>query len=43
MSFNQCLSVPLDLALVRTGAGPRLTWRPVSELAALRGERWFPV
>jgi sucrose-6-phosphate hydrolase SacC (GH32 family) len=38
MSFNQCLSVPLELALVRTEAGPRLTWRPVSELAALRGE-----
>lgn len=38
MSFNQALSLPLELKLVPTPAGPRLTWSPVRELTSLRGE-----
>ncbi|MGA2248269.1 MAG: DUF4980 domain-containing protein [Verrucomicrobiota bacterium] len=36
MPFNQCLSVPLELKLITTPAGVRLTRLPVSELAQLR-------
>jgi len=36
MSFNQAMSVPLDLSLVKTADGPRLRWQPVSELKSLR-------
>jgi sucrose-6-phosphate hydrolase SacC (GH32 family) len=37
MSFNQALSLPLELNLIRTPDGPRLTWTPAKELASLRG------
>jgi len=36
MPFNQAMSVPLELTLVSTAEGPRMTWRPVKELQALR-------
>ncbi len=32
MPFNQCMSVPLELRLRSTAAGPRLSWQPVKEL-----------
>ena len=38
MPFNQCLSVPLKLALVNATEGPRLTFSPVAELEQLRGK-----
>ncbi|HEX4609773.1 MAG TPA: glycoside hydrolase family 32 protein, partial [Urbifossiella sp.] len=34
--FNQAMSLPLRLQLRRTADGPRLSWSPVEELAALR-------
>ena len=37
MSFNQCMSVPLELGLTGSADGPRLTWSPVAELEQLRG------
>ncbi len=36
MPFNQSMSLPLELALVSTPAGPRLSWTPVKELQKLR-------
>jgi fructan beta-fructosidase len=36
MSFNQAMSIPLELGLKSTDDGPRLTWAPVKELEALR-------
>lgn len=36
MPFNQSMSIPLELGLVSTGEGPRLTWTPARELQSLR-------
>ena len=36
MPFNQSMSVPLELRLVSTDQGPRLTMNPVEELKRLR-------
>lgn len=36
MPFNQSMTVPLELKLTATAAGPRLTWTPVKELETLR-------
>jgi fructan beta-fructosidase len=36
MPFNQSMSLPMELKLVSTVDGPRMTWSPVRELAALR-------
>ncbi|MDQ2800122.1 MAG: glycoside hydrolase family 32 protein [Armatimonadota bacterium] len=36
MPFNQSMSLPLELHLVTTANGPRLTWEPVKELETLR-------
>ena len=36
MPFNQAMSLPLELKLRQTAAGPRLTWQPVEELKSLR-------
>lgn len=38
MPFNQAMSVPLELRLVSTKQGPRMTWTPVRELERLRGK-----
>jgi sucrose-6-phosphate hydrolase SacC (GH32 family) len=37
ISFNQLLTFPCELKLHQTTDGPRLTWTPVKEMAALRG------
>ena len=36
MSFNQAMSIPLELSLRTTADGPRLAWKPVKELESLR-------
>src|SRR5262249_46710322 len=38
MPFNQAMSVPLDVKLVSTKDGARLTWNPVREVEALRSK-----
>jgi sucrose-6-phosphate hydrolase SacC (GH32 family) len=38
MAFNQAMTVPLQLQLIGTAEGPRLTFSPVRELEALRGK-----
>jgi sucrose-6-phosphate hydrolase SacC (GH32 family) len=42
MPFNQSMTLPLELRLVSTPDGPRLSFTPVSELTALRAETLFP-
>jgi len=36
MPFNQSMTIPLELRLLGTPEGPRLTWTPVKELESLR-------
>lgn len=36
MPFNQSMTIPLELKLTTTSAGPRLTFTPVKELESLR-------
>ncbi|MBR6323912.1 MAG: hypothetical protein IKR62_02945, partial [Victivallales bacterium] len=38
MRFNQSMSVPHEIGLVKTSDGIRLTRKPFAELASLRGE-----
>jgi fructan beta-fructosidase len=38
MSFNQSMTIPLELRLTKTDQGPRMTWTPVRELESLRGQ-----
>ncbi len=38
MTFNQSMTVPLELRLLTTTDGPRLTFTPVRELEALRAQ-----
>ncbi|MFZ2642507.1 MAG: glycoside hydrolase family 32 protein [Verrucomicrobiia bacterium] len=42
MPFNQAMSLPLELKLVSTAEGPRLTWTPVRELQKLRAKSHRP-
>lgn len=39
-AFNQSMSLPLELKLVKTPEGPRLTRLPVEELLSLRAKSW---
>jgi len=41
MPFNQSMSLPMELKLTGTTAGPRLTWTPVKELESLRTHSWI--
>lgn len=36
MSFNQSMTIPLELGLKSTASGPRLTFLPIGELRGLR-------
>ena len=36
MSFNQSMTIPLELRLVSTDDGPRMTFTPIEQLEALR-------
>jgi fructan beta-fructosidase len=36
MSFNQSMTIPLELKLISTSEGPRMTFAPVKELQSLR-------
>jgi len=38
MPFNQSMSIPLELKLIATPDGTRMTWTPVKELASLRAK-----
>ncbi|MCW1887642.1 glycoside hydrolase family 32 protein [Luteolibacter flavescens] len=38
MPFNQSMSIPLDLHLIKTDDGPRMTFTPVKELEVLRAK-----
>lgn len=38
MPFNQSMSLPLEMKLISTPDGPRLTWMPVKELESLRAK-----
>ena len=38
MPFNQSMTIPLELKLLSTQAGPRLSFAPVKELETLRGK-----
>lgn len=40
MAFNQSMSIPMELKLVSTADGPRLTWAPVKELEDLRAKEY---
>ncbi len=38
MSFNQSMTIPLELRLTKTDEGPRLSFTPVKELESLRSK-----
>ncbi len=42
MSFNQCMSLPLELSLKSTKDGPRLAFQPAKEIEKLRGKHHSP-